>query len=129
MTKRPLSITIISWLFIALGIFSLLVGLLPIGQITAAHHIAELTSHWYVHVSRIAAAVSGIGMLYGFNWARWLLVAWLLFHIVVGGLHSTAQLGTHLLLFLIVMYFLFRPAASAYFRSSRAMPPQIPNAQ
>jgi hypothetical protein len=55
-------------------------------------------------------------MLYGQSWARWLLVAWLVFHVYVGALHSTVQLITHSLLFLIGVYLLFRPPANAYFR-------------
>ena len=45
-------------------------------------------SHWYVHLSRLLQIVAGVFMLYGRNWARWLLVAWIAFHIVVGALHS-----------------------------------------
>jgi hypothetical protein len=65
-------------------------------------------------------------MLYGFNWARWLLVVWMAFHLVIGALHSPFQLLTHTLIFAVVLYFLFRPPASAYFRGTRAEPPQIP---
>lgn len=117
MSKRPRSITVISWLFITVGSISLLVGLLPNVNTTAAQRIVELKTHWYVHLSRMLAIVSGVFMLYGFNWARWLLVVWLAFHVIVGALHSPVQLLTHSLFLAIGLYFLFRPAASAYFRS------------
>ena len=120
MRKRPRSITIISWLFIALGSIGLIVGLLPRVDITAAQRLAELKTHWYVHVSRMAAVLSGVLMLYGFNWGRWLLVAWLAFHVIVGFLHSPFQLLTHSLFLALGLYFLFRPPASAYFRGTKA---------
>jgi hypothetical protein len=66
-------------------------------------------------------------MLYGFNWARWLLVVWIGFHIILSALHSPLQLLVHSLLFAVVLYFLFRPQASAYFRDTSTEPPQIPN--
>ena len=118
MNKRPRSITIISWIFIAVGSIGLLIGLLPSADITAAQRIAELKGHWFVYVSRMLAVLSGVFMLYGLNWARWLLVVWIGFHIIISALHSTLQLLIHSLIFAVILYFLFRPPASAYFRGT-----------
>jgi hypothetical protein len=126
MNKRPRSITVISWIFVAFGSIALLTGVLPNVNTTAAQRIAELKGHWYVHVSRMVMVLGGVFMLYGFNWARWLLVVWMAFHLVIGALHSPFQLLMHTLIFAIILYFLFRPPASAYFRGTRAEPPQIP---
>jgi cytochrome b subunit of formate dehydrogenase len=100
--------------------------LLPSVDTTAAQRIAEFKGHWFVHVSRILAVLSGVFMLYGFDWARWLLVVWLVFHVILSVLHSPFQLLVHSLLFAVVLYFLFRPPASAYFRGARTNSPQIP---
>ena len=116
MNKRPLSITIICWIFIVFGAIALLYGLLPSGDTNASQRIAELKGHWYVHVSRIIQVLCGVFMLYGFNWARWLLVVWIAFHIVISILHSPFQLLVHSVLFAVILYFLFRRSASAYFR-------------
>lgn len=126
MDKRPRSITIISWIFIALGSIGFLASLLPYLDTDTAGRIAYLKAHWMVHLARIVAVVSGVFMLYGFGWARWLLVVWMGFHIIISALHSTLQLLMHSLLFAIVLYFLFRPQSSAYFRSRRSEPPAIP---
>jgi hypothetical protein len=120
MNKRPRSITIISWILIVFGSIALLTGLLPNVNITAAQRIAEFNGHWYVHLSRLVMVLSGVFMLYGFNWARWLLVVWLAFHVIIGILHSSFQLLVHSLLLVVVVLFLFRPAASAYFRATKA---------
>jgi hypothetical protein len=109
MPQRPLSITIISWLFIVFGAIALISGLWT----------TDLTSHWYVHLSRFLQIVAGVFMLYGRNWARWLLVAWMAFHIVVGALHSVLFLLMHVAIFSVILFFLFRRQASAYFSNAR----------
>lgn len=108
MKKRPLSITIIGWLFVVFSSISLLSGVLPFN---------ELMSHWYVHLSRLLGIVAGAFMLKGQNWARWLLVTWMAFHIVVGALNGLVPLLTHLVIFSVIFFFIFRRDASAYFSS------------
>lgn len=115
MERRPRPITIISWCFIIFGSIALLSGLLPFGEITLAQRVAELKGHWMVHLSRILQIVAGVGLLYGRNWARWLLVVWIAFHIVISALHSTFQLALHVLIFSVILYFVFRRESSAYF--------------
>ena len=118
MKARPLSITIIGWLFMLFGCIALISGLLPFGGANTAQLIAEFKMHWMVHLSRVAAVVSGLFMLRGHNWARWLLVAWIAFHIVVGALHGWLQLVTHVAIFSVILFFLFRRNASEYFGRS-----------
>jgi hypothetical protein len=125
MDKRPRSITVISWIFIAVGGIALLSGLLPYFDATAAHRIAEVKSQhplefWMIPIVRLVAVLCGVFMLCGFNWARWLLVVWLGWHVILSLLHSRFELLVHSLLFAVVLYFLFRPQASAYFRGTRA---------
>ena len=103
-----------------MGSIALVAGVLPTSKITFAQRINELSSHWYVHLSRIVEIICGVFMLYGRNWARWLLVAWLVFHVYVGALHSTVQLILHSLLFVVGLFFLFRRSASVYFRGAGA---------
>ena len=115
MERRPRPITIIAWFFIIFGSIALLSGLLPFGGITLAQRVAELNTHWMVHLSRILQIVAGVGLLYGRNWARWLLVVWIAFHIVLSALHSTFQLALHVLIFSVILYFVFRRESSPYF--------------
>jgi hypothetical protein len=115
MKERPLSITIISWLFIIFGSIALISGLLPMFGATTAQLVADFKTHWMVHLSRLAQIVAGLFMLRGRNWARWLMVVWIAFHIVVGALHGLAPLLTHVAIFSVILFFLFRPRASAFF--------------
>jgi len=114
MKKRPLSITIISWLFVAAGVIGL------------AYHATEFKDDrrfeydavWVCFV-RFLAILCGVFMLRGSNWARWLLLVWIAFHVVLSAVHSLTELVVHSLLFAVIGYFLFRPQAAAYFRGAR----------
>ena len=125
MKDRPLSITIIGWLFMIFGSIALLSGLLPLTGADSAQLIAEFKTHWMVHLSRLAAIVSGLFMLRGHNWARWLLVVWIVFHIVIGALHGWIPLLTHVVIFSVILFFLFRRKAAEYF-AGRATVYRIP---
>jgi hypothetical protein len=117
MEQRPRSITIVSWLFIIFGSVALLSGLLPLGEVTFAQRLSELKGHWMVHLVRILGIVSGVFMLRGRNWARWLLVVWIAIHIVISALHSALLLLMHVSIFAVVLYFVFRPRSSSYFKT------------
>jgi hypothetical protein len=123
MDKRPRSITVISWIFILLGAISFVASLLPYIDADSGQRLAELRSHWMVHLARIAAVVSGVFMLRGFNWARWLLVVWMAFHLIISVLHSILQLLFHGVIFALILYFIFRPVASIYFRDTNRYSP------
>jgi len=113
MSKRPRSITVISWIFVAAGV----VGL--------AYHATEFKAEssfqydlvWVCFV-RFLAILCGVFMLRGSNWARWGLVVWLGYHVILSVLHTPFELFVHSLLFATVLYFLFRPPVSAFFRGA-----------
>ncbi len=108
--KRPLSVTIVACIFLAIGILA------------SASHAAELRGTgparydalWALLVN-LVAIVCGIFLLRRSNWARWLAVAWLGFHVIIS-LHPWQALLVHSALLAVFAYLLFRPAATAYFR-------------
>ncbi len=114
MNERPRSITVISWLFIAAGVIGL------------AYHATEFKADrpfqydvGWVCLVRLLAILCGVFMLRGSNRARWLLLVWIAYHVVLSALHSLSELVMHTLLFAIVAYFLLRRRTSAYFRGAR----------
>lgn len=127
MNKRPLSVTIIGWFLIVTSIFSL-VSVLTMGsspQVLAM--LAESPLPQSVHqifgvVAAFITLISGYGILKGFNWARYLYigvgVAGLLFNLVTVAMVSFIILGVVMLA--VIAYFLFRPAANAWFREPLA---------
>ena len=57
-----------------------------------------------------------------FAWARWLLLAWMGFHVVLSLWHTPVELALHALLLALVAWVLFRPAAAAFFRGATIAP-------
>jgi len=126
MSKRPRSVTIISWIFIVVGGIALIMSLLRSG-----HYISEFRSqHPVLYVlsflGPVLAVVCGVFMLAGFNWARWLLVVWFANTVLGNLLYSPLRLLLPGLLFAVAAFFLSRPPATEYFRGTRAEPPEIP---
>jgi hypothetical protein len=110
--KRPLAVTILSILYIAVGI------------IGTASHFFDFKAHPPTRSELISicllgvlAIVAGAFMLRAQNWARWLALAWMAFHVAISVFHPLRELIVHSLLLALFAYLLFRPEARAYFRS------------
>jgi uncharacterized membrane protein len=115
--KRPRFVTAIGWLFVAAGI------------VGVAYHATDLNvrspfdddAAWVLLV-RVLAIVAGFFMLRGANWAGWLALAWIAFHVILSAFHSVSEAIAHAVLFAAVAYVLLRPEASAYFRDMNRRP-------
>jgi putative methionine-R-sulfoxide reductase with GAF domain len=110
---RPRSVSLISCLFIATG------------TIGFAYHATEVNIRPPIEYEpilvlgiRLLAIVSGVFMLRGADWARWLAIVWLAYHVMLSVWHSWAETVTHAVLLAAVAYTLFRPDASPYFRAA-----------
>ena len=115
MNKRPLPVTIISLILIATGAGGLFFHLTDF----TVQHPFQYDVVWISLVSLIAI-VCGVYMLRASNWARWLALAWIAFHVILSVFHSRVELGVHILVFAAFAYFLFRPRTSGYFRDATA---------
>jgi hypothetical protein len=114
MNKRPLSVTIIGWAYTVMGAGGFAYHLTGL----RVQHQFQLDILW-VEIIFLIAIVSGTYMLRGRNWARWLAIAWMAFHVVLSVFHTLSELAIHSLLCAVLAYFLFRAAATRYFLSSR----------
>jgi hypothetical protein len=112
--KRPFAITVVSWLFIAVGVVA-----------TVVHTHTSLNSFHREDVLIVAlelvAVVAGVFMLRGESWARWVAVTWMAFHVVVGYLNGPQQVLVHAIIFSGITFLLFRADARAWFASKPAM--------
>ena len=113
--KRPLSVTILGGVYILVGIGGL------------AYHLREFNPHHLLEndaltasVVRALAILAGIFMLQAKNWARWLALAWMAFHVIISIHHPLPQLVTHAMLLAVIAYLLFQPKVREYFRRGRA---------
>ena len=108
--KRPFAITVLSWLFIALGVVSLAMDV----RYVAGHGWGK-DEAWVLMVHGLAV-VAGAFMLRGADWARWLTVLWMVFHVAITVLNVWRGFAFHAILFVGITYLLFRADARAWFR-------------
>jgi hypothetical protein len=115
--KRPLAITIVGWVFVASGCITLVAHLWPLFRATTADP-REPADVALVVLSAALSICGGTFLLRGRGWARWLLLAWMGFHVVLSFWHSSFQLGVHAVFFAALWYLLTRPSVSAFFRAA-----------
>jgi hypothetical protein len=114
MHKRPLTVTLIGWLLIVAGAVGIVYHLkeLGTGQPIRFENVAIL-------LLRLIAIVSGVFLLKGRDWARWLSLAWIGLHVFISFFHSLQQVMMHGSLFALIGYALTRPEARVYFNRSK----------
>jgi hypothetical protein len=110
MNRRPITVTILGCVLIATGVASLA---FHVTDLKASHSL--LSEFVLLSLVRILAIVSGVFMLRGSNWARWLALAWIAFHVAISFFDSLQKVAVHGLIFLLFGYLLLRPEAAAYF--------------
>ena len=117
LNKRPLSVTILGCLYIAVGT----VGFVHHFTDLEARHALQYDAIW-VELTALLAILSGGFILRGQNWARWLALAWIAFHVVLSFFHAFHEFAIHCLFCAAIAWFLFRPEAARYFRAARVKP-------
>jgi hypothetical protein len=114
MNKRPVSVIVISCLFAVAGA----IGLAKLLVEFKVQHPFQYDIVW-ISLVRLMAIICGVYMLRGRNWARWLTLVWLAYHVILSGFHSLPEFALHSLLFGVFAFFLLRPEAAEYFRTAR----------
>lgn len=111
--SRPLSVTILAYVYMA------------VGAVGFAYHLSEwdaqqpFQNHFlWVELVRLAAILFGAYMLRGRNWARWLALAWIGYHVILSAFHTLSELAMHAAICVLIAWILFRALASRYFRAS-----------
>ena len=106
--KRPLPVTVIAILFLAVGVITVASGVAKVLRGPSA----ALNENLLVLSINTLALVAGIGLLRGASWARFLVVAWMAFHVVLSFWHSPVEVLLHALMLAGLSYFLFRQSAA-----------------
>lgn len=114
MNKPPLSIALLSYLLIVVGAGGFVAHL---AEALKRHSIPS--DDVLVLVISLIAVVGGVFMLRGKDWARWLSIAWIAFHVVVSFFHSMREVAVHLVFLVLFAVALFRPESNQFF-SGRA---------
>jgi hypothetical protein len=111
--KRPIPVTVVSCLLMAAGA----AGIIYHGREFAA---APNLGNVFILLVRLLAIVGGTFMLLGRNWARWLSMLWIAFHVGVSLFHPLAELAMHVVVLAVFAYALFRADARDYFHGGSA---------
>ncbi len=107
--KRPILVIVVSILLIAAGAL----GIVYHGrEFVAAPNLENVL----VLIVRALAIVAGIFMLRGSNWARWLAMLWIAFHVALSAFHPIGELAMHIVILSFFAFALFRADAREYFR-------------
>ena len=126
MKIRPTSVTVIAWILIVIGGISLISSTLLLNN-TAARELMARSSlplsvqYVLLYLGLLVTIGSGIAMLKGQSWGRLLYVIWG----AVGFLISvtTSPMKTAVIpgfvVYLVVVFVLFRPKANQYFRENQ----------
>ena len=77
-SKRPISVTILGWVYIA------------VGTVGFAYHLTEFRANGalqydkvWIELAELLAIVCGVFVLPGHSWARWLALGWMSFHVIL----------------------------------------------
>src|SRR5215469_11137459 len=109
MAKRPIYVTIIAWVYIVMGA----IGFVYHFPTLQARSVLAFDALW-IELIRLAAVLCGVYLLFGRNWARWLALAWMAFHVVVSAFHTMPEMAMHAVFLAVLAYLLTRPAAVRY---------------
>jgi hypothetical protein len=108
--KRPLSVTILGG------------GYIAVGTIGFAYHLTEFQARdgfqydgVWVELIRLLAIICGVFMLRGHNWARWVALAWIAFHVILSGFHAFSAFAIHCLFCVVIAWFFFVPRLRGIF--------------
>jgi hypothetical protein len=115
--QRPLSVAILAWLYIGVGTVGFVAHLTEF----RARNAFRFDGVW-IELTELFAVLCGAFMLRGHNWARWLALAWMAFHVILSGLDGFHGLAIHCLFSVVIAWVLFRPGAARYFRDAPVEP-------
>lgn len=107
MSKQPLTVSIVGWILIVMGIVSL---------ISAFYYMSRAGVSWYV-VDGAIILLCGTYILGGANWARLLYVGWFCFVVILTVIihPSSTGLVRTVIFHSVMILFLFLPKANVYF--------------
>lgn len=106
--KRPIAVIIVAVLYLIVGVGGF-IGHFP--GLVAGHRDAIA-----IEVTELLAAVCGVFLLLRHNWARWLAVAWIAFHVAISFTDPIGKLAVHVVFCILIAWALFRPATSQWFQ-------------
>lgn len=104
--RMPITVIVVAALYLAVGIG------------TFVFHFKDLRAPGgiWIEATELLAIVCGLFLLGAQNWARWLAIAWMTFHVLLS-FGDSRQLAVHGAFLAFIVWALFRADASRFFRA------------
>lgn len=125
MKKRPTSITVIAWILIVSSVLTAITSTMslnnPMVKELMSRSLLPLPVQYVImYLGLIITVISGISILKGKNWSRYLYVIWSIIGFVIG--ITTSPMKAAMIpggvIFLVIAFFLFRPKINEFFLPS-----------
>ena len=115
MKKRPIGVTVVAVLLALAGAAGL------VGDFMNSHSLSgnHFESVWIAAVN-VLGIVAAVFLFRGSNWARWLAIAWMAFHVAISFLNAWQQAVMHGVILMLIVLVLFQREAREYFGAPRA---------
>jgi hypothetical protein len=104
--KCPIEVLVVAWLYIVVGA----AGLVRHFPRTMIFHQDDV----WILLTELLAIVTGTFLLRGHNWARWLAIAWIAFHVVISW-PVVSRLVIHSVFLALIAALLFRQSSRQFF--------------
>ena len=104
--RRPVSVVLIACLYLVVGGGGFALNLHAFGQ----------PDFYWIEGTELIAVIVGVFMLFGHNWARWLALVWMAFHVAIS-FEAPRNLVVHALFLVLIGWVLLREEAREYFRA------------
>jgi uncharacterized membrane protein len=112
--RPPVAVLVVAAAYLAVGIG---------GFVAHFHDLLTTPSEGvWIELTEFVAVVAAVFLLRRQNWARWLSVAWITFHVVLSAFGSIRELSMHAALTVLIVWLLFRQATAHWFQPARAEP-------
>lgn len=106
--KRPIAVLIVAGIYLLVGVVGFIYHF---PELTAGHRDAIA-----IELTELVALVCGVFLLLRHNWARWLALAWIVFHVIISFFHPRRELAIHAIFCILIAWALFRPTTTSWFR-------------
>jgi uncharacterized membrane protein HdeD (DUF308 family) len=106
--KIPISVIVIACLYLTVGVAGFVV------------HFKDLRAPdgVWIELTEFVGIVCGVFLLRAQNWARWLAIAWMAFHVAIS-FGVLREVVIHGLFLAVIVWCLFRRDAARYFRAAQ----------
>ena len=104
--RSPVAVLLLSCLYIAVGAIGFVVNFPKL--------MALQNDSVWIELTELLALIAGAFMLRGHNWARWLALVWMAFHVAIS-FPVVRQMAIHSAIFAGIAWVLFRSDARRYF--------------